>query len=127
MFIMKTIYGLALGIGLAVSPAFYGCSGCKKNSTPEAPAKEIVAPVKEATIPKKMYVVQKGDYLSKIAFNNGHRGKDLYKNVLLIQNLTWGPKEIYRRDTHKVEDGVLVPGKDGLADLIYPGEEIRLQ
>ena len=76
------------------------------------------------------YVVQKGDSLSQIAFNMGFRGKDIYKEVLRIQELNNLSSE---GDTHMmiymIVDGRLVkrlaPGKDGLVDKLKIGQKLR--
>jgi hypothetical protein len=115
----------ALGMtSLSLIP--YGCGDKGSKETQEVP-KQYSAPVVKDTIKQEPsnYVVQKGDFLSSIMYNElGLRGDNIYKKLLKIQPLNWSAEEIKRRD---LGSGPELSGeKDGLADLIYPNEKIRL-
>ena len=114
----NALYCVALGIGiLAVSATSCGRdSGERTKPAPEAQTAEIV---------REKYTVKSGDYLSRIVYKElGIRGnREIYDRVRDIQQRNNLGSE---RDISEVIDGKLVPGKDGLVDLIYPGEKLIL-
>ena len=119
----KIGYGAAIGAGLVIA----GIALCPRNKgeKTEAPVvtpytENIIQPIPQPNI----YTVQKGDYLSKIVYNElGVRGKAIYDECLRIQEANNLGSE---RDISMVVNGELVPGKDGFVDLIYPGENLNL-
>lgn len=126
----KLISILAIGGLSALNMMNYSC---KNDKTPEVPKVREEAPVvneapSSAVFEPKTYVVSQGDYLSKIVYENADlNGKSLYEKVSDVQGLNWDANEISKRDLQKTVDGKLVSGKDGYVDLIYPGEELKLE
>lgn len=115
--------------GLSAANMFYSCGDKEsKEIAPEPMTRKEAHVIREApkAIEKMTYVVSEGDYLSKIALNE-FGSENVYGNVKKIQNLNWSAEEIKRRDTHKTIEGRLVSGSDGLVDLIYPGEDLKLE
>lgn len=116
------------GIGvLGLVGAIYLFNGKEEPVLVDASPRQEIVQRPEIPLPPKTYVVQPGDYLSRIAFDEGARGRaGIYDRVREIQGLTWSEEEIERRDTHYFENGELLRGKDGLADLIYPEEVLTV-
>ncbi|MDO8517175.1 MAG: hypothetical protein Q7S33_03550 [Nanoarchaeota archaeon] len=122
----KKYVGGALAIGvLALGIAL--CPGKRQeevvNPIETIPVQQPVQVVSDST--GFEYIVQKGDYLSKIVYEElGIRGrKGIYERCLEIQTLNnLGPE----RDISMVVDGQLVSGQDGYADVLYPNEKLTL-
>jgi len=121
----RASYGALIGAGLLVAGLVL-CPGKKqeKLQTPIQPVLQV-QPVQQIRLLPRTYVVQKGDYLSGIIYNElGLRGRDIYSECSRIQRInSLGPE----RDISKVVNGKLVPGKDGFIDLLYVGEILKVR
>ena len=53
--------------------------------------------------------------------------EDVEYKIEQIQKLNWDEREIDRRDIYEVVDGKLVSGQDGLADIVYFLETIKIR
>lgn len=75
------------------------------------------------------YRVKWGESLSDIAkkYFDCEYSWQVENNVKKIQKLNWDDAEISRRDIYEVRDEKLVSGKDGLADVVYFLESIKLR
>lgn len=117
---MKRIpyYIASLGLGALVMAV---PSACGRGDKPiEAPQ-----PVVQQEVVETGYEVKRGDFLSKIVYDElGLRGKAIYDSLPAIQQRSGFGLE---RDVYKVVDGQLVSGQDGFVDLIYPGEKVLLR
>ena len=111
-------YIASLGLGALIMAA---PTACGRGDKPV----EVSAPVAQVEELGLTYEVKKGDFLSKIAYDElGLRGKDIYDALPGIQERSGFGLE---RDIYKVVDGQLVPGQDGFVDLIHPGEKVILR
>ena len=107
----------SLGLGALVMAAPSACGrGDKPIETP--------TPAVQPAVVETEYEVKRGDFLSKIVYDElGLRGKAIYDSLPAIQQRSGFGLE---RDVYKVVDGQLVSGQDGFVDLIYPGEKVIL-
>lgn len=121
---------IVLGIFAAIFYLFPG-GGLKKPIKQIKSTKQITEITRSAPSKSKLetqiiddsYIVQKDDSPSKIFYERGFRRKEIYRKCWELQAINnFGPE----RDVYKVVDGKLVPGKDGCADVLYPGEKIKI-
>lgn len=114
--------GIAALIGIG---AFYSFD--RRTEPEQIPAPTQFEPIRELVIPTAsgdvIYIVRPGDSLSEIVHRElGMRNTDsIYDKVFEIQrrNLSLTAD----RDIYYMENEVLLPGPDGLVDIIYPLEE----
>ncbi|MEK6912942.1 MAG: hypothetical protein AABX26_03230 [Nanoarchaeota archaeon] len=111
-------YVASLGLGALIMAA---PSACGRGDKPiEVPTPAVFQPA----VVETEYEVKRGDFLSKIVYDElGLRGKAIYDSLPAIQQRSGFGLE---RDVYKVVDGQLVSGQDGFVDLIYPGEKVIL-
>ena len=127
-----------LGLAVLTSGTVYYFYG--ENPNESIPPRSITTQSSQSTpVPRRIksqlqptadnfYIVQKGDSLWRIAQKRGIKDeRQIVRYILDVQELNnLGPE----RDTHMtVPDGRiprLVPGKDRLPDLIFPGEKFML-
>ena len=113
----------------ATAAITFGTVACSRNPERVAPVTDS-APVQVQPVPKdtlpNTYTVQNGDYLWGISYRElGTRGDSaITAGVKQIQNLS---NLSLDGDTHMVVNRELVPGKDGLVDLIYSGQALTIR